>query len=519
MEKRAIIFVILSLGILIGYQYLFPQAPPVQKVRDIQDGPAKVEGTRPATPPVKAQELFPAGTQPSGTIAPDAAERIITVETELFRAELSSRGGTLRSFHLKEYLDDEGQPLDLLKDTGGYRALAIGSDGDYGLSNQNFQVHGADLRLSGEDSKSSLAFSFEGEGVSVKRTYTFTSDSYAFELTDRVEGLPSYSVTLGSDLGIDDKASRYHHVGPVLLMDSDRDSFTPRKLKEPKVFTGNLKWIALEGKYFFSALVPREPMARADVWKQQDQPTIAFTGRPGEQSFLVYAGPKRRYELMELGVGLEHIVDFGFFSIIAVPIFWLLKQFYALTGNYGWAIIFLTIVIRVPFIPLVGKGQRSMKKMQSVQPLVLEIKNKYKNNPERMNQEVMGLYKKHKVNPLGGCLPLLLQLPVFFALYKVLLIAIELRGAAWLFWITDLSVKDPFYVLPVIMGGTMFLQQKMTPTAGDPKQQKILQWMPVIFTFMFLSFPSGLVLYWLINNLLAIGQQYFINKKPVPVLE
>ena len=160
-----------------------------------------------------------------------------------------------------------------------------------------------------------------------------------------------------------------------------------------------------------------------------------------------------------------------------------------------------------------------MKKMQSVQPLVLEIKNKHKNNPERMNQEVMGLYKKHKVNPLGGCLPLLLQLPVFFALYKVLLIAIELRGAAWLFWITDLSVKDPFYVLPVIMGGTMFLQQKMTPTAGDPKQQKILQWMPVIFTFMFLSFPSGLVLYWLINNLLAIGQQYFINKKPVPVLE
>ena len=297
-----------------------------------------------------------------------------------------------------------------------------------------------------------------------------------------------------------------------MLVDAKRKQYTAGKLKKPKAITGNIKWIALEDKYFFAALVPSGPMASADLWSNKEVPAVSLSGRPGVQSFYVYVGPKSRYELMALDKGLEHIVDFGFFSIIAIPIFWLLKELFALTGNYGWSIILLTIVIRVPFLPLVSKSQRSMKKMQMVQPMVVEIKAKHKKNAEKMNQEVMALYKKYKVNPLGGCLPLLLQLPVFFALYKVLLAAIELRSAPWIFWIADLSQKDQFYVLPIVMGATMLLQQRMTPTSGDPKQQKIMQLMPIVFTFMFLWFPAGLVLYWLINNLLAIGQQYFINK-------
>jgi YidC/Oxa1 family membrane protein insertase len=186
-----------------------------------------------------------------------------------------------------------------------------------------------------------------------------------------------------------------------------------------------------------------------------------------------------------------------------------LKLFYQISHNYGIAIIILTIIVRIPFIPLVNKGQQSMKKLQEIQPRMAEIKEKYKNDPQRMQREVMELYKKHKVNPMGGCLPI----PVFFALYKVLLISIELRGAPFMFWIHDLSAKDPSYILPIVMGITMVIQQKMTPSSMDPAQQKMMMIMPVVFTFMFLSFPSGLVLYWLVNNLLSIGQQFYANKK------
>lgn len=233
----------------------------------------------------------------------------------------------------------------------------------------------------------------------------------------------------------------------------------------------------------------------------------------GVNDYYVYIGPKEYDNLKKLGVGLEHIVDFGFFSIIAMPLFWVLKQFYSISNNYGVAIIILTTVVRIPFIPLINKSQESMKKMQDIQPRMAEVKEKYKNDPQKMQKETMELYKKHKVNPLGGCLPMLLQIPVFFALYKVLLIAIELRDAPFMFWIHDLSVKDPYYVLPVIMGVTMVIQQKMTPSTMEPMQQKIMMLMPVVFTFMFLSFPSGLVVYWLINNVLSIAQQFYVNSK------
>jgi len=500
MEKRAIIFVVLSLAIIMGFQYLYAPQVPQEQAPQAPQAPHAIEDVRepePASPPPKvvftpaAPVSAPAEAQKTD---PNAAESIIRVETDTFIAELSSRGGTVRSFFLKDFKDTDGQPLSILNDSGVYRALAVGSDNDFSISNSNFEVQGSDIRLLNEGSTGSVSFTYVGEGFSIHRTYTFSAGTYIFKLTDRVTGLPSYSVTLGADFGINDNEDRYAHIGPVLLVDSDRDEYTARKLKKPKSATGNLKWIALEDKYFFAAMVPDGPMARADVWRYQDSPAISFTARPGEQSFAVYAGPKQRYELMELGIGLEHIVDFGFFSVVAVPIFWLLKQMYAFTGNYGWAIILMTIIIRVPFLPLVQKGQKSMKKMQTVAPKVAEIKKKHKSNPEQMNKEVMALYKKYKVNPLGGCLPLLLQLPVFLALYQVLLKTIELRGAPWLFWVTDLSLKDPFYVLPIIMGGTMYLQQKLTPTAMDPKQAKLMQMLPIVFTFMFLWFPSGLVL-------------------------
>lgn len=289
--------------------------------------------------------------------------------------------------------------------------------------------------------------------------------------------------------------------------------FVAKKLTEPKSFKEGVKWIAQEDKYFFSSIVPKVQIEDSKVWSKNADALVALKLPAGVSNYFIYTGPKEYDTLKKYGFGLEHIVDFGFFSILARPLFWVLKIFYSISHNYGIAIIILTILVRIPFIPLINKGQRSMKKLQDIQPKMAELREKYKNDPQRMQKELMELYKKHKVNPMGGCLPMLLQIPVFFALYKVLLIAIELRNAPFMLWIKDLSVKDPYYILPIIMGATMVIQQKMTPSTMDPTQQKIMMIMPIVFTFMFLTFPSGLVLYWLVNNVLSIAQQWYMNKK------
>ena len=367
------------------------------------------------------------------------------------------------------------------------------------------------------------------QALSVKRTFTFLNDSYRIDLQDDFSGPSEYWITLGSDFGISDAKDASVHAGPVLLRDSERLEFAAKKLDEPKTFKDQLKWIAQEDKYFFASLVPTSPMDEAKVWKAKDSPVIALEGKPGSHSFILYAGPKEYDILKTFHVGLENIIDFGFFSIIAVPLFWVLKLFHSLTGNYGWAIILLTIVTRIPFIPLINKSQKSMKKMQEVQPKMAEIREKYKKDPQRMQKEIMEMYKTHKVNPLGGCLPIVLQIPVFFALYKILLITIDLRSAPFMLWIKDLSAPDtlfghlPAYLpfiggfaigpLPIVMGATMIIQQRMTPTSLDPAQNKMMMLMPIIFTFLFLNFASGLVVYWLVNNIFSISQQFYVNRK------
>jgi YidC/Oxa1 family membrane protein insertase len=326
------------------------------------------------------------------------------------------------------------------------------------------------------------------------------------------ENTPSYLLAVGTSMGIFDKnRSSRAHSGPVVLLDMDKEDFTEKS--SDKFLTGNINWIAQEDLYFTAALIPQTAIEGVKFWNEAGSPEIALSLKPGKHTFLFYAGPKEYDRLKQLNAKLEHIIDFGWFSIIAMPLFWVLKFFYKYLGNYGWSIVILTILVRVPFIPILNKSQQSMKKMQKIQPLMAELKEKYKNDPQKLQKETMALYKKYKVNPVGGCLPMLLQIPVFIALYNVLLQAIELRGAPFMLWITDLSVKDPYYVLPVVMGLTMVIQQKMTPSAMDPKQAKMMMLMPVIFTFMFLTFPSGLVIYWLVNNVLGIIQQYYVNKK------
>lgn len=495
--------IILSIAILITYQYFFvkPVPTPVPQEKTIQE-------TKEET---KTTQVAPKAVAPMPKTRISVAEKEVRVESDLYAVVLTSMGGTIKDIELKKYKDKSGRPI-ILKGDDVLPPLSIGADEGFQFSKVNFSVQGKDIKLGPESKTATIVFEYSSEGHSIRRTYTLHNNDYGIDLKDEVSGLSSYWITVGKDFGIHEK-DKSVHLGPVVLKDADRMEFVAKKLTEPKNFKEGVKWIAQEDKYFFSSIVPKVQIEDSKVWSKNGDALVALKLPAGVSNYFIYAGPKEYDTLKKYDVGLEHIVDFGFFSILARPLFWILKVFYSIFHNYGVAIIILTIIVRIPFIPLINKGQKSMKKLQDIQPRMAEIREKYKNDPQKMQKELIELYKRHKVNPMGGCLPMLLQIPVFFALYKVLLIAIELRGAPFMLWIKDLSVKDPYYILPIIMGTTMVIQQKMTPSTMDPTQQKIMMIMPIVFTFMFLTFPSGLVLYWLVNNVLSIAQQWYMNKK------
>jgi len=530
MEKRALIAVAISFIILLVYQYFFIKPVP----QEIQKQPVVTEKEKPVSEETKSSPVpAPSSLAVSKTTGGPSEEKEIKIETEVYSMILTTKGATVKHYELKKYKDKDGKNVLLLKNPGLIPPLSIGTKDDFALGNVTFRISspggGRNMTLDKNNTSGTLVFEYADSGFSIKRSFTFYHDSFKVDLKDEVSGLPEYWITTGTDFGIYDNKDTSVHSGPVLLKETDRIEFAAGKLNEAKTYSQGLRWIAQEDKYFFASLVPITTMEEARVWKIKDSPVIAFKGKSGTNSFILYAGPKGYDNLKTLNVGLEHIVDFGFFSILAIPLFWVLKLFYNLTANYGWAIIMLTIVTRIPFIPLISKSQKSMKKMQEIQPRMAEIKEKYKKDPQRMQKEMMEIYKTHKVNPVGGCLPILLQIPVFFALYKILLIAIELRAAPFMLWIQDLSAPDTLFghipaaipliggfavgPLPIVMGITMVIQQKMTPTSLDPTQNKMMMLMPIIFTFLFLNFASGLVLYWLINNIFSIAQQFYTNKK------
>ncbi|MEW6324824.1 MAG: membrane protein insertase YidC, partial [Nitrospirota bacterium] len=363
----------------------------------------------------------------------------------------------------------------------------------------------------------------------------FHEESYRVDVTVRADGIDGpYQVTLGDSFGIHQGQAQWQqafigHRGAVslvngeLILDKQPDKLPP----DPLTHSGEVQWTALEGKYFIAALIPRMPAGQATVKKEGAFGVVAGLALPPVQrhELALYAGPKEYKRLTALQVGLEQTIDFGWFmfwsltlvQIIAKPLFLLLQFVHDYTHNYGVAIILVTMLIKLLFVPLTHKSYTSMKAMQALQPKMAELQKKYKDDRERFNKELFLLYKTHKANPLGGCLPMVLQIPVFVAFFNILYTTIELRHAPFLLWIQDLSNQDPYYVLPIIMGATMFIQQKIQPTAMDPRQAKMMLMLPVIFTFFFLTFPAGLVLYWLINNLLTILQQYVTMKlQPAP---
>jgi len=368
------------------------------------------------------------------------------------------------------------------------------------------------------------------EQIKVERIYTFNPSGYDLELEVRVHNLSGAPINQNALLSwheyVDPRieTDSYTHEGPVIFVAKSVEREEVKKITKEIIFGPDVSWGGFETKYFIAAMIPRNPSLTSLVVSQDSRNMVTTSlkgpkhlipaGQAGLFSYTLFFGPKDHSILKALDVGLENAIDFGsWLKWLAMPMLVILKYINNFVNNYGITIIILTLLIKIAFWPLGNKSYKSMKEMQNLQPQLTAIREKYKGDKQKAGQETMALYKAHKVNPLGGCLPMVVQIPVFFGLYRTLLYAIELRHAPFFWWIQDLSDKDPYYITPIIMGATMFIQQKMSPPAGEPMQQKIMLIMPVVFTFLFLSFPSGLVIYWLFNNILSIGQQYFIMKK------
>ncbi|MGO9175305.1 MAG: membrane protein insertase YidC [Desulfobaccales bacterium] len=566
MEKRAIIALALSMAVFVVFMYI-GQRSRVGQVSQTQESQQtrQAQQTQQAQPPLAPAPARPAA-QPPLAPAPVTANpgRDLVVETPLFRAVFTDTGGRLKSFQLKKYLESlPFTPIYQFKlgpvslDLEGYHSpenalaqpkelVSFGPGQDYPLDLgwQGRSLSGADgtiswvasqpgLTLRGAD-KGTLQFTGRSSsGLTVIKTFTFKGDSYAFDLAVKVMNQTGQTLDGQLDLDLRERfarevASHYNFMGFNGFVNNSWQEIKSGGLKEPRTFTGKIDWAGLDEGYFLTAMVPQAaPKALVLLEETPPGPMVASlrtpvenlpAGREAQFSYGLYFGPKDLKDLQSLG--LERAVNFGWFDLLGRPLLYALKFFERYSLNYGWAIIILTFVIRILFFYPNHKSYKSMQAMQKLQPKVAKIREKYKDDKEAMNKELMNLYRTFKVNPMAGCLPMVIQLPVFIALYRVLGSAIELRHASFIptlpfsniVWLADLSTKDPLLITPLVMGGTMFLQQKMTPSPGDPAQAKMMMFLPLIFTFMFLNFASGLVIYWLVNNVLSIIQQYYTNK-------
>jgi YidC/Oxa1 family membrane protein insertase len=548
---RAILAIVLAFFILLGYQYLFvapqeeQQQPVAEKTVEAPQPASSPQDTQPAPAPAQIIQAGEPAQFEQPVNLPAQEGRDIVVETSNYKAVIAETGGGIKSFRLKQYRETPAPDAELkeLITTSSYRDLPLYFT--WGVEPRRAQIplFVADKETLNVDTDESRTLTMTAQlssGLQITRRMTFAPDSYLINISVEVHNLSETPLQGSSYMSLTNRpfasaSARYLFSGPAALIDGKLQEIKPKNLEEAdQTLQGNITWVAFEGTYFMTGVIPENQSNQTLKLSAEGEMTnslllsaeqvIPAAGRL-QYNYQVYFGPKKITTLREAGHDLERIVNFGWFDKLARPALYLLNFFYGYVGNYGIAIILVTVLIKILFWPIAQKGLKSMKNMQKIQPKMAKLKEKYKNDSARLNQEMMGLYKTYKVNPLGGCLPMLLQIPVFFALYKVLLQAIELRHAPFMLWITDLSAPDrlmvgvdiPYLggipVLTLLMGGSMFLQQKMTPSPADPTQAKIMMFLPVIFTFMFLNFASGLVLYWLVNNLLSIGQQYIINKQ------
>ena len=540
-QMRLLLALVLSFLVFMAWNFFFnpePKHPPAAQLQQearVEEKP-KPAAIQPAAAPAtaaKTEEQRPA--------------RGLTVETPRYIAGLTEKGASINSFVLKNYrsgVAPDSPIQNLLPRGGSMDGVFAGLAGVPGLENAVFQASFEGDRLSLTEGSHDIVFTYTtADGIQLEKVYRFSADSYVIGFDVRVANGSAKPLTdslvVGLRNALDAKKSSYVFEGPAALVDKSLQQIEFDDIAKKGNLSGKIKWISVEGRYFMLGLIPLKDQAAAV--RMSSQPNHVVESRyiepeqtlgPGTQEsyqYELYFGPKSMQYLKAAGHDLDKVIDFGTFDLLAKPLLWLLNYIYSVIPNYGVAIIILTILTKILLWPLGTKSYKSMSQMKKMQPLIQEIREKYKDDRKKMNEAIMGLHRTYGINPLGGCLPMIVQIPFFFALYRMLDQAIELRHAPFFGWINDLSAPDrlfdfgfaiPFMdppygipVLTIIMGATMIWQQKMTPSTGDPTQAKMMMMMPVVFTFIFINFSSGLVLYWLVNNVLSIGQQIYTQKK------
>ncbi|BBP47125.1 membrane protein insertase YidC [Thiosulfatimonas sediminis] len=479
---------------------------------------------------------------------PTLAESIVSaqrikVTTDQLALEIDTNGGDIRNVKLLGYgaTEDHTQPFQLMSDAGpliymAQNGIALQKSAKLPAPTHKdvWQTEQTDYVMSGDTLQ--VPMTWEKDGVKVTKTYTFTKGSHLIAVTYQVQNMTDqewsgsmYSQLVRNAYNPDENWMMYTYTGPVLYDGNAENQYVKHSFDDlntqpvtGKTVTGG--WAAMIQQYFLTAIVPDQNATNQYYAKPLEggryavgvvEPIVHVpAGESGQLSSQLYIGPELQDVLAEIAPGLELTIDYGILTFLAEPIFWLLKQIHNLVGNWGVAIILLTILIKLVFYKLSETSYRSMARLRKFQPKLQQLKENYGDDKVIFQQKMMKLYKEEKINPLGGCLPILIQMPVFIALYWVLLYSVEMRQAPFMLWIQDLSAMDPYFILPVLMGITMYIQQQLNPSAMmDEMQQKVFKLLPFIFTFFFLWFPAGLVLYWLVNNILSVGQQYYITKK------
>jgi len=521
-----------------------PPAPSAAVSEDGTPVPVREEDV-PALPTITGQDLAPAPDMPTATTTP--AYKKIRVRTDVLDLDINLRGGGIRRLALIDYpvsLTEKDTPFPLMEfqppniflAQSGLRGKSTTVDGNAPDHHAQFTATQSEYTLAdGSDTLKVTLHWRSDDGVQVAKVYTFHRGSYTIDVHYTVKNGTSepwnarmYGQFQRSEVEATGGLFRtYTYTGGVISGPDkpyDKIDFSDmRDVDLKRSQTGG--WIAMIQHYFTGAWVP-SPEGRNYYYSKavandrfvlgvMTPPLSVAPGATGSVKLTLYAGPKVQERLQAVAPNLERTVDYGWLWLIAEPIFWMLNWIHGVIGNWGFSIIALTMLIKLAFFHLSATSYKSMARMRKLQPRVMDLRDRFSGDKQKLNQAMMELYKKEKINPLGGCLPILVQIPVFISLYWVLLESVALRQAPFILWIHDLSVHDPFFVLPVLMGITMLAQQRLNPAPPDPMQARIMMALPFVFTFLFLFFPAGLVLYWFVNNLLSIIQQWVITKKIV----
>lgn len=495
-----------------------------------------------ATPSSAEISALPAAGVISGldSALPTASEELITKEsvhviTDVLDLMIDTQGGTIYQLDLNKYqksADEMETPFRLFSiNEGGYHIAQSGlvSSGHTAPNHKDiYQPEKTEYRLEDGSDELVVKMHWQRDGVNVSKVFTFKRDSYVIDVEHIIKGnnwSGSEYVQLVRSYQERESTMIPTYVGGVVYNDDIKYEKLDFEDIADESFKTDMKggWIAMIQHYFLSAWVPKQdqsnytysshPTSNRYTLGIRSPAAVATNESPASFKSQLVVGPKLQDRLEVISPGLELTVDYGILTILAKPLFWLLKFYHTMLDNWGWAIIFLTITVKLIFYKLSEAGYRSMARMRKVTPRLQTLKERFGDDRQRMSQEMMKLYKEEKINPLGGCFPILIQIPVFIALYWVLLESVEMRNAPFALWIQNLSEQDPYFILPILMGATMYIQQKLNPAPVDPIQQKVFQFMPLVFTVFFLFFPAGLVLYWVVNNTLSIAQQWVITKR------